>query len=48
MKMGGEVHGVTSSELCGSLEMVAHYHSGAVFVVNVKGYQLAFPSYELL
>ena len=47
-KMGGEVHGVTSPGPCGSLEMVAHHHSGAVSVVNVERHQVAFPSFELL
>ena len=46
--MGGEVHRVTAPEPCGSLEMVAHHHSGAVSVVNVEGYQAAFPSFKLL
>ena len=47
-KMGGEVHGVTAPGPCGSLEMVAHHNSGAVPVVIVEGYHVAFPSFELL
>ena len=47
-KMGGEVHGVTSPGPCGSLEMVAHHHSCVVSVVNIEGYQVAFPFFELL